>query len=298
MSKTVAEQLTCSVSKAARRVCFVVHQSRPQAQKVAKLVQTKLQAENIEVSYNPADCELIIAFGGDGTILDAVSLGRNDNVAVLGVNLGHVGFLAEAEVDVLSHVVDCIVSKNYSVEERITIDVTVNNSSGVLAQGWAINEAVVAKTTSTRMIEIALGVDGSAISTYNTDGMVVATPTGSTAYAFSNGGPVVWPDVEAFLVVPIAAHALFTRPLVVGPNSLLELQVLSEGANLWCDGRRVIDCPAGSNVTVVRGKQPVKFARITNTPFASRIVRKFALPTQGWRQIIHKLPDSDLEEEK
>jgi NAD+ kinase len=116
--------------------------------------------------------------------------------------------------------------------------------------------------------------------------VVCATPTGSTAYNFSAGGPVVWPGVEALLMVPISAHALFSRPLVVAPSSTLAVEVLArtEGAGvLWCDGRRTVDLPPGARIEVRRGARPVRFVRLHEAPFTDRLVAKFGLPVQGWR---------------
>lgn len=266
-----------------RKVCFVVHKGRPEAQKVADWVEEQLKYAGVFVSDTCDDCEIVVAFGGDGTILDAINVGRIQNTAVLGINLGHVGFIAEAEVEALDNVVQSIISRDYDVEERMTIDVTLTSPNGTTQLGWAVNELVVAKRSSARMIEIALGVDGRAISTYNTDGIVLSTPTGSTAYALSCGGPVVWPDVEALLVVPIAAHALFTKPLVVGPASIIEVQVISEDAVAWCDGRRMLETQKGSVLTVHKGKQTARLARLNQSPFSGRLVRKFQIPTKGWR---------------
>jgi NAD+ kinase len=114
----------------------------------------------------------------------------------------------------------------------------------------------------------------------------MATPTGSTAYAFSAGGPVVWPDVEALLLVPISAHALFARPIVVGPTSRLVVEVLSRtdaSGVVWCDGRRAVDLPPGARIEVQRSDQPVRLARLSSSAFTDRLVEKFHLPVQGWR---------------
>jgi NAD+ kinase len=233
-----------------------------------------------------AGCELVLVIGGDGTILRAAELTRESGTPLLGVNLGHVGFLAEAESDDVLFTLDALVHKRYTFEERLTIDVTVHRDGELLASTWALNEASVEKASRERMLEVVVEVDGRPLSRWGCDGVVCATPTGSTAYAFSAGGPVVWPDVEALLLVPISAHALFARPLVLGPNSHLALEVvpdtLGTGA-LWCDGRRAVDLPAGARIEVVRSQTPVRLARLTTSPFTDRLVAKFDLPVSGWR---------------
>ncbi|WP_419183544.1 NAD kinase [Serinibacter arcticus] len=230
--------------------------------------------------------EVVVVLGGDGTILRAVELVRGTDVPVVGINLGHVGFLAEFDVAEINDLVDQIARRDYAVERRMTIDVTAITPDGMVHQAWAMNEATVEKNRPERMIELAIGVDGRALETFGCDGVVLATPTGSTAYAFSAGGPVVWPDVEALLLVPLSAHALFARPLVVGPSSVLEVELLTRTdttATMWCDGRRTLTLPPGSRVEARRGAEPVNLARLRPGPFSERLVRKFDLPVAGWR---------------
>ncbi|GAA0834766.1 NAD kinase [Streptosporangium amethystogenes subsp. fukuiense] len=234
------------------------------------------------------DAEMMIVLGGDGSLLRAAEFARPAGVPLLGVNLGHVGFLAEAEVENLAVAVDSVVEGRYDVEERMTIEVTARLNGKLLADSWALNEATVEK--SERMLEVVAEIDGRPLSRWGCDGVICATPTGSTAYAFSAGGPVVWPEVEALLLVPISAHALFSRPLVVSPRSRLALEVQTEtaGAVLWCDGRRRFDLPAGARVELRRAELPVRLARLhgledTGAPFTDRLVAKFDLPVQGWR---------------
>jgi NAD+ kinase len=230
-------------------------------------------------------CELVIVLGGDGTILRGAEIARPSGTPVLGVNLGHVGFLAEAERDNLSYTVEHVVARNYEVEERMTIDVVVRQDGEVSARQWAVNEASVEKFSRERMLELVAEVDGRPISRWGCDGVVMATPTGSTAYAFSAGGPIVWPELEALLLVPISAHSLFARPLVVAPTSELAVTIQpgTAGAVLWCDGRRTVDLRPGARVDVVKGERPVLLARLHRPPFTDRLVAKFALPVEGWR---------------
>jgi len=229
--------------------------------------------------------ELVFALGGDGTLLRAAELARPAKAPLLGINLGKVGLLAEADADDLDAAVQHAVAREYTVDERLTLDVTVEHSGDVVAQSWALNEASVEKGARERMLEVRVDVDGRPLSRYGCDGVVCATPTGSTAYAFSAGGPVVWPEVDALLLVPISAHALFSRALVISPDSTITISVdpHASAAVLCCDGRRVFDAPAGSRISVCRGTLPVRVARLRPRPFTDRLVAKFALPVQGWR---------------
>lgn len=242
--------------------------------------------ENIDTRSNLHDIELGMVLGGDGSVLRAAELVRESALPLMAVNLGHVGFLAEAEQADLERAVAAIVNRDYLVEERMSIDVKVLVGNYLVAHTWALNEASVEKSNRERMMEVVIGVDDRPISSFGCDGVVMATPTGSTAYAFSGGGPIVWPEVQAMLMVPLSAHALFARPLVVSPESVISVDVLqrtNETGVLWCDGRRTVDLPAGARIEVTRSDSPVKLARLAMTPFSERLVRKFNLPTEGWR---------------
>lgn len=229
--------------------------------------------------------EIVFALGGDGTLLRAAELARPAGVPLLGINLGKVGFLAEAEIGDLDQVVAVVVERGYAVDERLTVEVTAELSGAPLASSWALNEVSVEKTDH-QMLELLVDVDGRPLSRYGCDGVVCATPTGSTAYAFSAGGPVVWPEVEALLLVPVSAHALFSRPLLAAPTSTIVITVdpYAAGAVLCCDGRRIFQLPAGARVTVRRGEPAVRVVRLRpERPFTDRLVAKFALPVDGWR---------------
>src|SRR5260221_1066298 len=270
---------------------LVAHTGRPSAVRIARIVVDRLTAAGVAVrvlapeaadlgaagadvvpvSSQAADgSEMVLVIGGDGTLLRGAELARPAEVPLLGVNLGHVGFLAEAEPEDLAEAVDQVVEGWYVTERRMTIDVTVRSNGDVTATTWALNEATVEKAARERMLDVVLEVDGRPLSRWGCDGVVFATPTGSTAYAFSAGGPVVWPEVEALLLVPISAHALFAGPMVVSPRSVLAAEVIgaasghgeTSGAVLWCDGRRRVDLDPGARVEVQRGGQPVLLARL------------------------------------
>ncbi len=229
--------------------------------------------------------EIVFALGGDGTFLRAAELARPVKAPLLGINLGKVGFLAEAEVQDVDQAVSDVVSRAYTVDERLTLDVTVEPDGQPAIRSWALNEVTVEKGERERMLELLVEVDGRSLSRYGCDGVVCATPTGSTAYAYSAGGPVVWPEVEAMLLVPISAHALFSRALVTAPTSTIRITVdpYTTRAVLCCDGRRVFDVGPGAVVTVRRGALPVRVVRLRPRPFTDRLVAKFALPVDGWR---------------
>jgi NAD+ kinase len=330
-----------NVSGGRRTALVVAHTGRKDSLRSARLVVSRLldaglavrilapEAGDIaclgveEVPPGPAaadGAEIVIVVGGDGTLLRAAELARPAGAPLLGVNLGHVGFLAEAEPDGLADTVDRVVARHFVVEERMTVDVTVRQNGSPVATSWALNEATVEKAARERMLEVVTEVDGRPLSRWGCDGVVCATPTGSTAYAFSAGGPVVWPEVEALLMVPISAHALFARPMVVSPRSVVAVEVIggtgrgpvpgapeilaepagaeSPGAVMWCDGRRRVDLEPGARVEVRRGALPVLLARlhgagaddgphegtvVRGAPFTDRLVAKFGLPVAGWR---------------
>ncbi|MFX4287344.1 NAD kinase [Janibacter sp. G349] len=292
-----------------RRVLLMAHPSRPEALEVAMGVADKLAQAGIEVRLpagelgesvlgqhpvvvvhdgdDPAEgVELVVVLGGDGTILRGAEAARGSGVPLLGVNLGHVGFLAEAEREDVDATVEHIVERRYEVEERMALDVVATLDGQEIARSWALNEVTVEKASRERMLVLTVEIDGRPLSTWGCDGVVMATPTGSTAYAFSAGGPVVWPGVEAMLVVPISAHALFARPLVVAPTSAMAVDLVpgTEGHGvLWCDGRRAVDLPPGARIEVSRSPEPVRLARLSSSPFTDRLVAKFDLSVHGWR---------------
>ncbi len=292
-----------------RRILLVTHPERRDAQQLAAAVATRLISSNIAVCAPTQDlegtplgavegvgavdsdaadvaCELVCVLGGDGTILRGAELSRGSGTPLLGVNLGHVGFLAEAERDDIDRTVEQICARDYTVEERTTLEVRAWEDGQVVFDSWALNEVSVEKASRERMVELTVEIDGRPLSTWGCDGVVLATPTGSTAYAFSAGGPVVWPDVEALLVVPISAHALFARPLVVGPRSHLAVELLPQTesrAVVCCDGRRVVEVGPGGRVQAQRSALPVRLARLSQTAFTDRLVDKFDLPVHGWR---------------
>lgn len=277
-----------------RRAIVVTHSGREEAVQATAEAVRQLELAGVEPVLTAEDADpatlppfdLAVVLGGDGTVLRAAELTRGTRVPLLGVNLGHVGFLAEAERDDVGEAVRRLTAGDFVIEERGTLDVSVHAPDGTVNHGWALNEAALEKEERSRMLEVIVEVDGRPLSSFGCDGVVMSTATGSTAHAFSAGGPVVWPDVDAMILVPVSAHALFARPLVVGPRSVLAVDVIDRspaGGVVTCDGRRRLDVPAGSRVEVRRSSLPVRFARLTPAPFTTRLVHKFGLPVEGWR---------------
>ncbi|MDQ3154893.1 MAG: NAD kinase [Actinomycetota bacterium] len=252
----------------------------------AERLDPNLPMTVVDAGPGAADgAEIVIVLGGDGTLLRGAELARPAGVPLLGVNLGRVGFLAECDREGLDDAVAAVVAGDYGIDERMTIDITATVNGTTVARTWALNEASVEKSSRERILEVVLEVDRRPVSSFGCDGVLCATPTGSTAYAFSAGGPLVWPDVDALLVVPSNAHALFARPLVVSPDSVVAVEVDAHGhpAVLCCDGRRTVELPSGGRIEVVRGEVPVLLVRLQDNPFTDRLVRKFELPVHGWR---------------
>ncbi len=295
-----------------REILVVLHSGRETNRRVAATVAQRLAKDGIRLrvigeEWAEVECdglpealaprivegrpgcaegaEVVLVLGGDGTLLRAAEMSRPVGTPLLGVNLGRIGFLAETEQDLLPAALDAIVDGEYAIEERMTLDAVARSNGDVLARTWALNEATVEKSIRERILEVVLEVDGRPVSAFGCDGVLCATPTGSTAYAFSAGGPLVWPQVEALLLVPSNAHALFARPMVISPDSEVAVEVDANGppALLDCDGRRTFVLPPGARVEIARGAMPIRMVRLDGRPFADRLVRKFDLPVRGWR---------------
>ena len=242
--------------------------------------------EDVDADETAAEgCERVLVLGGDGTFLRAAELARNAAIPVLGVNLGRIGFLAEAEAEAIDTVLYHVVNRHYRVETRMTLDVLTRVDGVVVSRCWALNEASLEKGTRLGVLGLVIEIDGRPVSAFGCDGVLVSTPTGSTAYAFSAGGPVVWPDLEAILVVPNNAHALFARPMVTSPDATIAVEIEAGGhdALVFCDGRREMLLPAGGRLEVTRSATPLNWVRLDSAPFTDRLVRKFRLPVTGWR---------------
>jgi NAD+ kinase len=280
---------------------LVVNPTREEARSGALSLAQQLKARDISVfqalstegdhiagipvrenSTSINDFELVIVLGGDGTMLRSAEMVRSSNVPLLGVNLGHVGFLAEIEKNSLDEIADQVAAKNFTVESRMVLSFAHNRAGKVISTGWALNDLVIEKQNP-RMIEVFLEIDGRPLSKWGCDGVLCATPTGSTAYAFSAGGPVVWPEVAALVLLPLSAHALFAKPMVISPNSNIQITLLSDEALLTADGFRSEEIQSGDSISITKDLESVNLARLGSAPFADRLVAKFKLPVEGWR---------------
>lgn len=229
---------------------------------------------------------MVLALGGDGTMLRAAEFAKTVNAPVLGINHGRVGFLAEISADEIGAAWCALTDGNFRVDSRMTIDVERTAPDGSWeAAGWALNELSVEKSVSEKVLDVVVCLDGTTLSAFGCDGVLVSTPTGSTAYAFSAGGPIIWPDLDVLLVLPNNAHALFARPVVLGPDTEIIVAIGADGqqATVACDGLRTFRIPAGAKVRVRRGHNRVHLVRLHSRPFTERLVEKFNLPTASWR---------------
>ena len=294
-----------------RRMLLVAHTGRSDVDITARKVASTLadagidllasEGERRELGLNPFEptdetpgadsqsIEMVLAIGGDGTLLRAAEQARPLSAPILGINLGRVGFLTEVDLDDLDEALQAIVDQRYRVSSRMTVQVRVEHDGEFITGGWALNEISVEKGSRERILDVVVEVDGHGVSAYGCDGVLCATPTGSTAYTFSAGGPVLWPGVDALLIAPSNAHALFARSLVVSPESTVTVHIDPGGPAgiLVCDGRRAHEIPPGSRVHVCKGERPVMLVRLNQQTFTDRLVRKFKLPVHGWRDQRH-----------
>ena len=284
-----------------REVLLVLHPTRPEAKELAGSIVKTLSAEGFsfissadtgisgvtqvaseQVKQRFSGIELVLVLGGDGTILRGAEQIHGSNIAVLGINLGHVGFLAEIGKPSQTEIISAIRDKKYKTEKRMTLAYQVFRSDELVTKGWALNEVTVERSTEA-MIELFVQVDHRPLSRWGCDGVICATPTGSTAYAFSAGGPVVWPEVEALVLLPLAAHALFSDPMVIGADSEIAIDVESDEGVLSADGLRKFALKEKDRVVLTSDKSYINLAHIDAAPFTDRLVAKFKLPVDGWR---------------
>jgi NAD+ kinase len=278
-----------------KRVLIVVHPTRPAAAKFGNLLAEKFLAEKFEVFSNfpeliPGSASInkiegisaAVVLGGDGTILRAAEIVRGHDIPIIGVNLGNVGFLAEIAQPSINEIVEAVQKGNIHREPRLVLKYEILRGGAVLDQGWALNEVVIERS-STQMLELFVQIDGRPLSKWGCDGVICATPTGSTAYAFSAGGPVVWPEVSALVLLPLAAHALFSRPMVVSPDCEVVIDVSSQSAQISSDGLRQTELIAGDRIVLTKDSEQIQLAYINGGEFTDRLVAKFKLPIEGWR---------------
>jgi NAD+ kinase len=280
-----------------RHAIFVINPSRIEAVSAAKEISQILLKENFTLS-TPSDvnvlgisevssdalpkAEIVIVLGGDGTILRGAEIARTQNIPILGINIGHVGFLAEVEKPALTEIAASIVAKSFVTENRMVLQYSVLRDGAAIATGWALNEVTVERNGTT-MVELFVQIDNRPLSRWGCDGLICSTPTGSTAYAFSAGGPVLWPEIDALVLLPISAHALFARPMVVAPTSQIVVEIESSDALLSADALRKLPLRSGDRVQITKDSSVIKLSHINPTLFTDRLVAKFKLPVEGWR---------------
>jgi NAD+ kinase len=280
-----------------RRAVILINPSREEAVSAAHTLADLLIKESFElvtptevdvtnisrVSIDAiGDVEIAIVLGGDGTILRGAEVTLSRNIPLLGINLGHVGFLAEVSKPALIDIARSIIDRTYVYENRMVLGYSVVRNGAEISQGWALNEITVERD-STTMVELFVEIDRRPLSHWGCDGLICSTPTGSTAYAFSAGGPVLWPEIDALVLLPISAHALFSRPMVVSTTSEIVVTVESTVALLSADALRKSPLIAGDRVVITRNPHMIKLAHIKPTLFTDRLVAKFKLPVEGWR---------------
>ncbi|CAB5060662.1 MAG: NAD kinase [Actinobacteria bacterium] len=281
------------MNKVVKNVLLVTHPTRPEAISTANELTKLLTGKQINVFAtiktagandfkSTAQIDLAVVLGGDGTMLRAAEIFRGKQVPILGINLGHVGFLAEIERPSLTEIVDAIASGTFSIEERMSLNYQLLRAGNVIESGWALNEVLVERNDH-QMIDLFVQIDHRPLSRWWCDAVICATPTGSTAYAYSAGGPVVWPEVDALVLLPLAAHALFSKPMVVSPHSEIAIDLESDSADLNADGIRRTKLQKNDRVVLTSDKEDVLLAHIKPATFTDRIVAKFKLPVEGWR---------------
>jgi len=280
-----------------RVAVLVVNPSRAEAVEAASILAALLLKADFDlftisdvsitgVTNSAADSlpavEIAVVLGGDGTILRGAELTRERNIPLLGINIGHVGFMAEVIRPEITAVAKSVIDKSYGLDSRMVLAYEVIRSGKVIDTGWALNEVTVERQHTT-MVELFVQIDGRPLSRWGCDGLIASTPTGSTAYAFSAGGPVLWPEVEALVLLPISAHALFARPMVISPKSEIVVEIQSDEALLSADALRKFPLTNGDQVRITRDASKILLSHIVATTFTDRIVAKFKLPVEGWR---------------
>jgi NAD+ kinase len=288
-----------------REVGLVVHTGRPRAVEVARAIVDRLGERGISTrslgdaeertamhGSSPAAgaerLDLVVSIGGDGTLLRAARLAQDDGAPLLAVNVGRVGFLTEVGPDEALDALEETIVGAVSIEERLALVAEPEDAPWSEPQ-WALNEVIVEKKARHRLVSVACSVDGVPLTAYSADGVIVSTPTGSTAYSFSARGPIVSPRVACLLVTPVAPHMLFDRPVALAPDEAVSLEVIGEEPGLLsADGRESLDLPVGARVTVRASDRPVRLVRRTGTPSFYAVLReKFRLPAG---QAPHALP--------
>lgn len=272
---------------------FVVHPGRPEAAEAAGRLTSWVAERGISTrKFDGADTEddararafaqgldLVLSVGGDGTFLRAAHVASRTGAPILGVKVGRMGFLTEVEASEAPAVLERVIEGTARIEERLAV-VAESDGTAAFPPQWALNEMIVEKTARHRLIRLSVYVGNVYVTTFSADGVIVATPTGSTAYSFSAGGPIVSPDVACIVVTPIAAHMVFDRSLVLSSDEHVRLEVVGEEPGLLsADGRGSLELPVGASVGIGRAANPARLVRRDDAPAFHALVRdKFDLP--------------------
>ena len=260
-----------------KRVRIVVRNDKPQAAEIAQDLISMLNQRSVEASHDMMDPETIIAIGGDGTVLAAAAAALDLGVPLCGINVGRVGYLAEFEISEIGDLATAIAQDTYTVTHHSTVAVRSGDISAL-----AVNDIVVEKVVSQRIIEVAVQVNGSDLASYRTDGIIVASPLGSTAYSLSAGGPVVDPSLDALIMTPIAPHSLLTRAIVLAPDAVVTLRVLVDRpARINVDGRELCILPPDQEITIQRGPSRIGFLNLGRHPFPEAVRDQFGIGDAG-----------------
>jgi NAD+ kinase len=290
-----------------KRVGFVVHNGRPAALSAASVIARGLAQAGVATRSLPGevvgadeeegfdsfadDLDLVVSVGGDGTFLRAAMISHPAGCPVLGVKVGRLGFLTEVEPEGALIAIHHFLDGKGTVEERMTLSAEPEGATWSRPQ-WALNEVIVEKATGHRLIKLAVTVDGHEVTTFSADGVIVATPTGSTAYSFSARGPIVSPALSCLIVTPVAAHMVFDRSIVLDPTERVALHVVGEEPGiLSADGRRALELPVGSSVRI-SAAAPLRLVRPDGArPFFALVREKFGLPGGGGATAAVSSPD-------
>lgn len=256
------------------RFALEVRQGRERALDFATVLTSIIESKGGEVvGTADGESDMVLAVGGDGTMLAAVQVALRSDIPVLGFNLGTVGFLTEAEPEQAESVIRRLMAGEYQLDERMTVSATVGEKTAT-----GVNDVVVEKVDSQRLIDLEVSIDGFRFLTYRADGLIVSTPTGSTAYSFSAGGPLVDPDLEALVLGPVAAHSLFDRPLVVPASTQIEIRVGTDRpVKVSVDKISLGHLAMGERVVVARGSSPARFVTFGDREFPALVTKKFGL---------------------
>lgn len=249
-----------------KRIRDTIAELEPLFRKRAALTITDL-SEQCETEELSADMAFV--FGGDGAILAANRKLLGKQIPIIGVHLGKFGFLAELTPLTIDQSLEKIFTGKYVISERMLLTCQLYRSEKIIKRAIGLNDAVVSRTSFSRLISIKLYINGSEANTYSCDGLILSTPAGSTAHSLSAGGPILTPDLEAFLITPICPHTLTNRPLVVSSDSMIEMEQVSQskGVGLTVDGQIYVDLMAGDKIIVEKAKERLQLVNTETRTF-------------------------------